>query len=306
LPAIDLDWTGSVGQQLLMFGKLHSSAVQPPDIATLMIQFQVDIEQYFGPLDLLLHIVRREEIELSRLPLAKVIDQYFDYLEVLVELEIDDVAEFLEIASLLIELKSKQAIPETPAESGGDDQPVAEISDDLVERLIQYKRIRDASSILEEQSRCWQLRYSRLSNDLPARRIDSGSQPIQQIEVWDLVSAFSRILRERHVKAPQQVLYDDTPIHVHMQRIHKLVCESERVELTSLFTTDMHKSSLVALFLATLELTRHYGLSTEQTEPCRPLYLVAGPNFERVLQVHEIDNLSNKQSAGSNLPTLLR
>lgn len=272
-----------------------------------MLQFQVDLEQYYGPLDLLLHIVRREEIELSSIPLARVIDQYFDYLQVLVELQIDDVADFLDIASLLIEMKSKEAIPDAAEPDQDTEQsPVQELSDDLVERLIQYKRIRDASSILEEQSRCWQLRYSRLSHDLPTRHVESGSQPIQSIEVWDLVSAFGRILRERQSKAPQQVLYDDTPIHIHMQRIHQLVCENQRVELTSLFEPKMHKSTLVALFLATLELTRHYGLTTQQDEPCRPLYLTAGPEFVRNLEVHEVDNLSSQQAARSNLPTALR
>lgn len=268
--------------------------------------FQVDIDQYFGPLDLLLHIVRREEMDLATLPLGKIIGQYLDYLEVLVELQIDDVGDFLEIASLLLEMKSKQAVPTSEQPDAESEETVQEISDDLVERLIQYKRIRDASSILDEQSRQWQLRYSRLSSDLPVRPAESGNQPIQPLEVWDLVSAFGRILRERNKAPAQQVVYDDTPIHVHMQRIHQLVCDNEKVELTSLFQPRMHKSTLVALFLATLELTRHYGLSTEQSEPCRPLYLVAGERFVRKLEVHEINNLTFEQSLKSNLPTTLR
>ena len=77
-----------------------------------MSKFQVDLHQYFGPLDLLLHIVRREELALSDLPLAKITNQYFEYLEVLVELSIDDVADFIEIASILFEMKAKQAVPD--------------------------------------------------------------------------------------------------------------------------------------------------------------------------------------------------
>ncbi len=268
--------------------------------------FQVNVEQYFGPLDLLLHIVRREELDLATLPLAKIVGQFLEYLDVLVELQIDDVGDFLEVASVLIEMKSKQAVPTADEVVDSSEPPVQEISDDLVERLIQYKRIRDASSLLDEQSRRWQLRYNRLSTDLPAKPVDSGNQQIEPIEVWDLVSAFGRILRERNATPSQQVVYDDTPIHVHMQRIHKLVCEQQQVELTSLFQPQMHKSTLVALFLATLELTRHYGLSTEQSEPCRPLYLVAGEKFVRELNVHEIDNLTFEQSLKSNLPTTLR
>lgn len=266
------------------------------------MSFLIDLKQYSGPLDLLLHIVRREELALSELPLAKITEQYLDYLEVLVELDIDDVADFLEIASLLVEMKSKQAVPSNEHDEPTEESVDGDLSDDLVVHLMEYKRIRDAASILDEQGHQWQMRYSRMANDLPPRRTTPCEQPIQPIEVWDLVSAFGRILRERQPPASSNVVYDDTPIHTYMERIHGLVCEKKRVELTSLFEAGMHKSALVAMFLATLELTRHYGLSTEQIEACRPLYLVAGEQFKRELDVHQIENLSFDQVSNSNMP----
>jgi segregation and condensation protein A len=269
--------------------------------------FQVDLAQYCGPLELLLHIVRREEIALSQIPLAKIIDQYFEYLDVLVELAIDDVADFVEIASVLLELKAKQAIPSQETAEGTDEDVLQDdTSEDLVARLIEYRRIRDASSILDETGQRWQLRYSRLANDLPARRLELGDQPLEPIEVWDLVSAFGRILRERQPPPSSKMVYDDTPIHVYMERIHTCVRERGRVELTSLFETGMHKSALVAMFLATLELTRHYGLTTDQRDAGHPLFLVSGENFKQELDVHQIDNLSFDKVANSNLPVAPR
>lgn len=82
-----------------------------------MAKFQVDLHQHFGPLDLLLHIVPREELVLSDLPLAKITNQYLEYLEVLVELSIDDVADFIEIASILVEMKAEQCSQRDPAEA---------------------------------------------------------------------------------------------------------------------------------------------------------------------------------------------
>ncbi len=269
--------------------------------------FLVDIEQYSGPLDLLLYIVRREELALMELPLAKITEQFLDHLEVLVELDIDDVADFLDVASLLIEMKSKQAIPQNSEEAEDESTGVeAETSEELVYRLMEYKRIRDAASILEEQGERWQMRYSRLASDLPPRKTEIGEQPIEPIEVWDLVSAFGRILRERQPPQSTSVIYDSTPIHVYMQRIHAQVCERGRVELTGLFEFGMHKSALVAMFLATLELTRHYGLATEQQDSGHPLYLVAGKHFKRQLNVHEIDNLTFDQVTASNMPVAPR
>ncbi len=269
--------------------------------------FQVDISQYCGPLELLLHIVRREELPLSDIPLASITQQYLDYLEVLVELSVDDVGDFLEIASLLIEMKAKQAVPANSDTAAEDEAFLGnDVSDDLVQRLVEYKRIRDAASILDDQAHRWQLRYTRLANDLPTRRTELGDQPLEPIEVWDLVSAFGRILRERQPPTTANVVYDETPIHIYMERIHGLVNSQGRVELTSLFTQGMHKSALVAMFLATLELTRHYGLTTEQVDAGHPLYLMAGEHFQRELDVHKIDNLSFDRVASSNLPVTPR
>lgn len=268
--------------------------------------FSVDTEIYSGPLELLLHLVRREELPLIDISLRTLTEQYFNYLEVLVELDLDDVAEFLEIASILIEMKSKAAVPtqeDAPAEA---EQTLEDPTDQLVQRLVDYKRIRDAASLLDENSRRWQLRYSRMSNDLPPRTLDPGTQPIESIEVWDLVSAFGRILREREAPPQTSVIHDDTPIHVYMQRIHQRVLSEPKVELGSLFEAGMHKSTLVAMFLATLELTRHYGLSTEQNDAGQPLYLLAGPEFKRELDVHKIDNLSFERVLNSNMPVTPR
>ena len=269
--------------------------------------FRVNLSKYYGPLDLLLHIVRREELQLSEISIAQITNQYFEYLEVLVELAIDDVADFIEVASLLIEMKSKQAVPtQAPEEVDEAESSDHEMSADLVERLMEYKRIRDAATLLDEQSEQWQLRYSRLANDLPPRRSDAGQQPIEGIQVWDLVSAFGRIMREQKPQAKSTMVYDDTPIHVYMERIHGLVRQEKQIELTTLFQPGMHKSALVAMFLATLELTRHYGLSTAQVDTAHPLYLVAGEHFKEDLDVHQIDNLSFDQVAQSNLPVAPR
>jgi segregation and condensation protein A len=270
------------------------------------MSFQVDMTQYSGPVELLLYLVRREELPLCDISLAKLTEQYIAYLEVLTELTIDDVGDFLEIASILVEMKAKAVLPQSPVVTEDEAETLEDPSDQLVQRLMDYKRIRDAASILDEQGGRWQLRYTRMADDLPPRRTDIDQQPLQGLEVWDLVSAFGRILRERTPPPSANVIYDDTPIHVYMQRIHQQVCDAGRVELTSLFAAGMHKSSLVAMFLATLELTRHHGLKTEQTEPGLPLYLVADKDFSRKLDVHEIGNLSFEKVAASNLPVTPR
>ena len=174
---------------------------------------------------------------------------------------------------------------------------------ELVERLVQYKRFRDAACLLDEQSRRWQLRYARLSSDLPPRRIDTKDLPIAKVEVWDLVSAFGRILKARQKVPQHNIQFDNTPIHVYMHRIHQQVQENHRVELQDLFEVGMHKSALVAMFLAALEMTRHHGLYAIQETADGPLFLEPGPEFTQVLDVAEVDNI---EVAKSNMPVVPR
>ena len=267
-----------------------------------MIAFDVDLPGYHGPLDLLLYLIRREELEIQSISLAKVTKQYSQFIEVLSELDLDNLSEFVDIISQLIEWKAERVLPTAPDES----DPLAREEDaqspHLIERLIQYKRFRDIASVLDEQSRLWQLRYPRQSVEIPKRRVPAEEHPIAKIEIWDLVSAFGRILKARQTPPTQEIRYDDTPIHVHMQRIHARVQECERVELQDLFAPGMHKSALVAMFLATLEMTRYHGLIAVQFDCDGPLWLEKGAGFPAELAVHQVDSMDANAIANSNMP----
>lgn len=269
--------------------------------------FGIDLPSYHGPLDLLLYLVRREELPLEDLSLARITHQYLGYLDILESLDLDDVGEFVDITSQLIEYKAKAVLPTT--EDSTEEEGVGGLKESmpqLVDRLIQYKRFRDAASLLDEQSRRWQLRYSRLANDLPPRRIDADEVPIARVEVWDLVSAFGRILKARQKTVQHSIQYDDTPIHIYMARIHEHVQRCQRVELQDLFEVGMHKSALIAMFLATLEMTRHHGLYASQILADGPLFLLPGPDFPSELNVAQVENLALTAVANSNLPVMPR
>lgn len=225
-----------------------------------MTDFRIDLSVFRGPLDLLLYLVRKHEVEITDIPIATITDQYLEYLAVIERLDVNAVGDFLAMASWLIEIKSQQVLPRS-------DEIEDEIEDprqELVRRLLEYKKYRDAASILEERSRTWQQHYPRLSTDLPRHERDMAGEPIQEVELWDLVSAFSRIMRETEAARPSSIVYDDTPIHVHMARIHARLLEKGRLSLHELFDPSMHKSKLVGIFLAILELVRHHHVRVEQ------------------------------------------
>jgi segregation and condensation protein A len=237
------------------------------------MRFSVQLDDFHGPLDLLLYLVRKDELEVVDIPLARVIDQYLEYIAVLEQLDVDAVGDFLELASTLIEIKSRMVLP-------GEEAIEQELEDprrELVRRLLEFKQYRDAASMLDERSRQWRERFPRLAPDTSARPLEPHEQPIREVELWDLVSAFGRVLKEKlAASGPTHIRYDDTPIHVFMQRIDARLRSEARVEFASFFPSSVHKSTLIGMFLAVLQLLRYQHARAVQPELFEEIWLEAG------------------------------
>jgi segregation and condensation protein A len=235
------------------------------------MNFRVDLEAYRGPLDLLLYLVRKQEVEIVDLPLATIVDQYLAHIEVLERLDIDGIGEFLEVAGMLIEIKSRMVLPHADEV----EEPLDDPKQDFVKQLLEYKQFRDAASMLEDRSRGWQEHFARMTVDRP-RGDRLEREPLEEVELWDLVSAFARIVRENQGGPQANILYDDTPIHVHMERIARLLNERGQLALGELFEPGMQKAKLVGMFLAVLELARHHSVKTEQQNLFGEIYVFPG------------------------------
>ena len=238
------------------------------------MHFRIDLDFYRGPLDLLLYLVRKHELDVAEIPITTVAEQFLEYLAILEQIDVNVVGDFLDMASLLIEIKSRQVLP-------NEEEVVEELEDprqELVRRLLEYKQYRDAASILEERNREWRERYPRLSSDLPNRPATPELQPIQEVELWDLVSAFGRVLKAKHAAAagPESIRYDETPIHVYMQRIDERLRREGRVAFTNFFEEEVHKTRLLGMFLAVLELVRHQHACAAQAQLFGEIWLEPG------------------------------
>lgn len=259
------------------------------------MDFRVELSAYRGPLDLLLYLVRKHEVEITDLPIALITQQYLTHLETLRQLDVDGVGEFLELASSLVEIKSRMVLPREVEEA----EEVADPREELVERLLEYKKYKDAASMLEERSRQWQQRYPRLAEDVPPRRVDPARQPLREVELWDLVSALGRMMRDREAVAPTNIVYDDTPITVYMEEIHRRLQSQQKASFSELFEPGMHKSAMVGVFLAILELVRHHSVRTEQRDLHGEIWIVPGDEFSANLNVANVDTYENRPLATS-------
>jgi len=260
--------------------------------------FRVELDDFRGPLDLLLYLVRKHELDILDLPIAKITDQFLQHISVLEQLDVNFVGDFLEMASTLVELKSRMVLPR-----GGEVEEEVEVAkQELVQKLLEYKKFKDAASLLEERSRQWQQRFPRLTNDLAEESVDPAEQPLAEVELWDLVSAFGRILKENASNQPASVIYDDTPIHVHMQRVHAQLIERGRIPLSSLFQPGQHKSRLIGIFLAVLELVRHHGIQTEQPGLFGELWIALGAPTNTPQEFTPVDTYEHGPAKPDSVP----
>lgn len=250
------------------------------------MNFRVEIPIYRGPLDLLLYLVRKHELDIVDIPIAQVTQQYLQYLDILKAMDVNSVADFLEMASTLIEIKSKLVLPQQEA---ADEETIDDPREQLVERLLEYKRFKDAASLLDDQGRHWQRRFHRMADDLPPRRIDPADQPINEVELWDLVSALNRLLRDNKAVQPTNIVYDDTPIRVHMKYVHGRIVAEEKVRFHTLFSQDATKTRIIGIFLALLELIRHYNVLAHQEDGTTDIWITAGEGFQAEVQFEDVE-----------------
>ena len=237
-----------------------------------MTEYQVELDTFHGPLDLLLFLVKREEVDVFDISIAKVADQFLQYLKLLELVDVEWAGEFLVLAATLMEIKSRMLLPRDDVADDEDDDPRLE----LVKQLIEYKKYKDAAARLDAQAEQHMKRVSRQPLEKPGP-LDPAEQPLRRVELWDLVSAFGRLARETIALKPRQIIMDETPIHVHMERIEERLRCDGRLPFTAVFTPPLTRGRLLGLFLAILELMKALKINAEQPDPFGEIWLVAIP-----------------------------
>ncbi|WP_299468589.1 segregation/condensation protein A, partial [uncultured Gimesia sp.] len=215
-----------------------------------------------GPLDLLLYLIRRNELDILDFPIASITASFNEFLDVLELMDLDLVGDFIVMASTLTEIKSRMVLPRA------EEEEIAEVIDDprsdLIQQLLEYKKFKDAANALEEHAAEWQERYPRLTDERPKSGKDPSEDLIKEVELWDLVSALARVVKRKEVEEESSITYDDTPISTYVERIGSRVRVEERVAFSTFFEGEKVRSRIIGIFLAILELLRHHQFRAEQ------------------------------------------
>ena len=233
--------------------------------------YSVALDAFHGPLDLLLYLVKRHEVDVLDIPIAKIADQFLDYVQAVRELDVEFAGEFLVTAATLVEIKSRMLLP-ADAQEPDEDQP--DPRRELVKQLLEYRKFKDAAAALEERAGAQVVRVPRQEPPEPAAH---AAPVVRPVELWDLVSAFARLVRETQASQTATIAVDDTPQYVYEARIKDRVRAEGRVRFRDVFAPPYFKARLIGIFLAVLELVRNHGLGLECGEGEGEIWLVELP-----------------------------
>jgi segregation and condensation protein A len=231
-----------------------------------MLENRIQLEVFEGPLDLLLYLVKKEEVDIYQVNLTKIATQFIEYIEVMRELDLEVAGEFLVMAATLMHIKSRELLPvdqQAPAdqEEEGDDPRW-----ELIRRLVEYKKFKDAAGHLQEKEVLQENVFARQPGSLEFAPDTSGAKP--DISLFDLINALSQVLKRFNEREkPRELFEDKWTVSEKIDHLLKLVKERPRLRFSELFADNTSRLEVVVTFLAVLELIRLKVLTVLQPEP---------------------------------------
>jgi len=264
--------------------------------------YTIKLESVFhGPMDLLLHLVREQEVEIHEIEISSVVEGFLAYLGGLPDLDIEVAGDFVVMAATLMSIKSRSLLPREEIDLQAELDP----RDELIQRLIEYRRFHDAAANL---AGLWNLRERCLARGAAGEDPRDREAPVLDLgdlTAWDLLAQYSRLLRETQSGRAHHVLADARPLRFYVEELARRIREQGEVSLRALldgFEPEHSRESLVGSFCALLELVKLGLVSVEQPEAGGDIRLRLRPehaaDLESVLRASLFDDEAPEADAG--------
>lgn len=216
------------------------------------MSYKIKLEIFEGPLDLLLYLIKKDEVNIYDIPISTILEQYLNYLELMRLLDLNIAGEFIVMAATLMQIKSKMLLPQ---EVNLDDEIPDEEKDprlELVKRLLEYRQFKEAAEQLRAKERARQDLFKR-----PAVSTDEETgESFFEASLFDLISAFSKALKDVPKELIYEVIKDEFTVEGKVSDLRQIFKERAHISLTRLFLQAKNKLEAIATFLAVLELIR--------------------------------------------------
>jgi len=270
------------------------------------VEYRVDLPVYNGPLDLLLYLIKRDELDIYDIPIAKITETYMQYVNMLREmskdegLDINVAGDFVVMAATLMEIKSAMLLPKPKIEPGQESTAAQELADprfELVQKLLEYKRFKDSAMMLERQQHLHEARFPRIPVKQEGQTDEPPPVDLDEVQVWDLLNVFNQLMKEVGGRRPRfhEVTYDDTPIDLHAADIEDRLAREGRLTLRQLIIGRHSRSEMIGVFLALLELIREKKILVEQTDAHDDIQIVPAPEEHRRTYAHASLHLASEE-----------
>jgi len=238
-------------------------------------KMQFKLESYEGPLDLLLHLIRTQELDIFDIPIATITEQYLEYIELMKTIDLDLSSEFMVMAATLIHIKTKMMLPRSEEE----EDPRAE----LVERLLEHKQYKEAASMLEQredrEQRIWRGPKSRQRNYV---EID---EEFVEVDIFQLISAFQGVLRSIGKLETMEVEHQRISVEEKMKELEGILHQREKMLFSSLIEDLSTKREIITTFLALLELVRNKVIVAFQNKNYGEIIVFHSDRAQRILDI---------------------
>ncbi len=234
-------------------------------------EYKVQLEVFEGPLDLLLYLIKRDELDIYDIPIERVTQQYLQYMELMRILDLNIAGEFLVMAATLMMIKSRMLLPveERPELEPEEEDPRW----DLVRQLVEYKKFKDAADHLEELALRREDVFVR-----EGEHLELGAEPdvsLHDVSIFDLISAFNEALKRAKKEDLTELFAERYTVAEKVDLLAGLLKEKGRLRLSGLLQGMTHRYEMVCTFLAVLELIRLHQLRAEQQGVFGEIELVA-------------------------------
>jgi segregation and condensation protein A len=251
----------------------------PKDLFIPPNAMEVFLEAFEGPLDLLLYLIKKQNLDILNIPIASVTHQYMDYVEAMKQVSLELAAEYLVMAAILAEIKSRMLLPRPENAEGVEEDPRAE----LIRRLQEYERYKKVADDLDQLPRQGRDTF------VAAASIDDMvfEKPLPTADLRELLLAFADVLKRAELTASHQIQMEPLSVRERMTRLLAALEGQEFITFSSLFTLEEGRLGIVVSFLAMLELLKDHLIEFVQTAPFGPIHLKAA-SFPREM-THEHD-----------------
>jgi segregation and condensation protein A len=241
------------------------------ETAPLDARLQIDLPAFAGPLDLLLHLIQKHELEILDLPVAFVTEKYLAYLELMQELDLDVAAEYLLMAATLAHIKSKMLLPPDPnaAQQEGDGEEELDPRAELIRRLLEYQKYKAAAAELAARSVAGRDVFLR-GADIPG---DEGPAPLAELGLFALLDAFHAVLSRKHLDLVREISAERITIQERMAQITERLAGVTRLTFDELFEDVRTVPDVVVTFLALLEMAKSHLVRIYQADAGAPIHL---------------------------------